>query len=109
MKKDKKKTFMILALVSIVICGCPGCYLMIPGISSLIDATGGSIDSFEDLLSDLGEGFVLGGWKLCLGGIFVLVPFVLAFIAVLIRNQDQGLEKLEPTGASEDEPIPPTN
>ena len=108
MKKDKKKTIMILALVSILICGCPGCFLILPGINSFMAAVN-SIESFEDLLADLGEGFLQGGWMLFLGGILVLVPFVLVIIAVLIRSKDQDLEKLEPTGVSKDDPIPPTS
>ncbi len=108
MKKDKKKTIMIIALVSILICGCPGCFLTLPGINSFMAAVG-SIESFEDLLADLGEGFLQGGWMLFLGGLLVLVPFVLVIIAVLIRSKDQDLEKLEPTGASKDDPIPPAS
>ncbi len=108
MKKDKKKTIMIIALVSILICGCPGCFLILPGINSFM-AVVSSIESFEDLLADLGEGFLQGGWMLFLGGLLVLVPFVLVIIAVLIRSKDQDLEKLEPTGVSKDDPIPPTS
>ena len=108
MKKDKKKTIMIIALISILICGCPGCFLTMFGITSLMDATG-SIDSFEDLLSDLGEGFIEGGWMFCLGAVFVLIPFILAIIAVVIRKKEGELEELEPTGVSKDDPLPPTS
>ncbi len=108
MKKDNNKTIMIIALISILIFGCPGCLLFIPGVKSLIEATR-SIDSFEDLLSDLGYGFLTGGWMLCLGGVLILIPFVLAIIAVLKQGKKNKLEKLEPTGASKDDPIPPTN
>jgi len=107
MKNNNNKTIMIIALISIVLCACPGCILLFPGVSSLMDAIG-SINTFEDLLSDIGTGFAQGGWMLCLGGVFVIIPFVLAIIAVLKREKKGELEKLEPTGASKDDPIPPT-
>jgi hypothetical protein len=108
MKDKKKKTIMIIALISILICGCPGCFLVVGGIDSLSKAVG-SINSFDDLLSDLGEGFAQGGWMLILGAVLVMVPFILAIIAVLIRSKIEKLEKLEPTGVSKDDPIPPAS
>jgi len=106
MKDKKKKTIMIIALITILICGCPGCFLIVGGIDSFSKAIG-SINTFDDLISDLGEGFAQGGWMLILGAVLVMVPFVLVIIAVLIRNKDEKLEALEPTGASKDDPIPP--
>lgn len=108
MKNEKNKTIMILALISIVLCACPGCILLFPGMSSLIDAVG-SINSIEDLLADLGNGFVQGGWMICVGGVLIIIPFILAVIAVLKREKKEELEELEPTGASKDDPIPPTS
>jgi len=108
MQKDKNKTIMIIALISIVICGCPGCVMLFPGVSSLVDAVG-SVGTFEDLLSDLSYGFAQGGWMLCLGGLLIAVPFILAIIAVVKRDNGDKLEKLEPTGVSKDDPIPPTS
>jgi len=107
MKNDNNKTIMIIALISIVLCACPGCIFLFPGVISLMNAIG-SINTFEDLLSDLGAGFTQGGWMLCLGGVLIIIPFVLAIIAVLKREKKDELEKLEPTGASKDDPIPPT-
>jgi hypothetical protein len=108
MEKDKNKTIMIIALISIVICGCPGCILLFPGVTSMVDAAG-HIDTFQDLLTDFGDGFVQGGWMLCLGGVLILVPFILAIIAVVKRDKGNELEELKPTGVSKDDPIPPTS
>jgi hypothetical protein len=108
LKKDTNKTIMIIALVSIILCGCPGCFLLFPGMNNLMDAMG-SIDTFEDLLADLGDGFAQGGWMLCLGGLLILVPFILAVIAVVKRDKGDKLEELEPTGVSKDDPIPPAS
>jgi len=41
-------------------------------------------------------------------GLLILVPFVLVIIAVIKRTQKEKLEELEPTGASKDDPLPPT-
>jgi len=99
---------MIIALISIVICGCPGCILLFPGVTSMVD-TVGHINTFQDLLADFGDGFVQGGWMLCLGGVLILVPFILAIIAVVKRDKGNELEELKPTGVSKDDPIPPTS
>jgi hypothetical protein len=106
MKKDTNKTVMVIALISVLLCGCPGCALLFPGFSSITGALG-QIDSFEALVDDLVNGFINGGWMVCLGGLLVLVPFVLVIIAVVKRTGKEELEDLEPTGVSKDDPIPP--
>ncbi len=104
---EKNKTIMIIALISIVLCGCPGCALLIPGINAFSGAIGG-IQSGGDLLDDLADGFLNGGWMVCLSGLLVLVPFVLVIIAVVKRGRGKKVADLEPTGVSKDDPIPPT-
>ncbi len=108
MEKDKNKTIMIIALISIVVCGCPGCMLLFSGVTRLLSAVG-SVNTSEDLFANLADGFVGGGWMLCLGGVLIFVPFILAIIAVVKRNKKDKLEELKPTGASKDDPIPPTS
>ena len=108
MKKDGKKTIMIIALISIFICGCPGIFFLLQG-SKYFLASVGTISSVEDLLSDLGAGFVNGGWQVCLSGLLILIPFILMFIAVLSRRKKKDeVVKVEPLGVSEEDPIPPT-
>ncbi len=101
------KTIMVIALISIVICGLPGCILLIPGINAFMNNIG-SINDFQDLFDDLLFGFSKGGWMVCLAGLFILVPFVLVIIAVVSRGKQKKVETLEPTGISKDDPIPPT-
>ncbi|MDY6867075.1 MAG: hypothetical protein SVT56_04100 [Chloroflexota bacterium] len=108
MGKDKNKTIMIIALIFIFACGCPGCILLIPGVTSLMNAVG-SIDTYGDFFADLGNGLAQGGWMLCLGGVLILVPLILAIIGVVMCDKKEKLEELKPTGASKDDPIPPTS
>ena len=107
MKKKRQKILMIIALVSIFMCGCPGCLLLIQGIG-YFPAAIGTIQSFGDLMGDLAAGFLNGGWLVCLSGFFLLVPFILVIVTVIERGKKgEVLEELEPTGASEGDPIPP--
>jgi hypothetical protein len=108
MKKDGKKTIMIIALISIFICGCPGIYFLLQGSKSFLTSVG-TISSIEDLLYDMGVGFINGGWQVCLSGLLILIPFILMFIAVLSRKKKKAeVVKAEPSGVSKDDPIPPT-
>ncbi len=109
MKKKRQKTLMIIALLSIFVCGCPGCFTLIQGFT-YFSASIGTVQSIEDLLPDLGVGFLNGGWMVCLSGFLILLPFVLVIIAVVQRSKkDQDLEELAPNGVSQDDPIPPTS
>ena len=109
MKKKSQKTLMVIALVSIFICGCPGCFLLFEGFRYFPPAIG-TINSFEDLMRDLAAGFTNGGWMICLSGLLILLPLILVIIAVIQRvaTKDE-IEELEPTGVSKDDPIPPTS
>ena len=106
MKKNRNKTWMIIALVSILLCACPGCLLLIPGFNNLMIVLEQS-QSSQSFLGILTDSFLQGGWMICLGAGLVLIPFVLVIITVVKRNDSGVLEKLEPTGASKDEPLPP--
>jgi len=109
MKKNRQKTLMIIALVSIFVCGCPGCLLLFEGLGDFLPAIG-AINSFEDPMQDLASGFINGGWMVCLSGVFILVPFILVIIAVVKRAATgDEIEEIEPTGVSKDDPIPPTS
>jgi len=107
-KKDSKKTIMIIALVSIFICGCPGCYFLVNGLSYFKNSVG-EIQNFGDLWIDLTYGLRQGGWLVCLSGLLIQVPIILVIIAVVKRTKKEDLEKLEPTGVSKEDPLPPTS
>lgn len=109
MKKKRQKTWMIIALVSIFVCGCPGCLMLFEGFRYFPAALGTS-NAFEDVARDLAAGFVNGGWMVCLSGFLILVPFILVIITVIQRSSKKDeIEELPPTGASEGDPIPPTS
>ena len=108
MKKDSKKTIMIIALVSILICGCPGCVLLINGIANF-ETAAGNIQNSEDIWEVLAASLIQGGWMVCVSALLILVPFVLVIFAVVKRSQKEDLENLEPTGVSKEDPLPPTS
>jgi hypothetical protein len=106
-KKQRQKTLMIIAIVSIFLCGCPGCFTLFQGFR-YFSAAIGSIQSFGDLMRDIGAGFLNGGWQVCLSGFFILIPFILVIVAVIQRGKKaEDFEDLAPTGVSDDHPIPP--
>ena len=108
MKINGNKTIMILALISILLCACPGCFLLVPGVGIFIGSMD-NIQNFNDLLNAVWSGLTRGGWLICVSGVFILVPFVLASIAVVKNNTLDEIESLEPTGISGKDPIPPTS
>ena len=108
MKIEDHKTIMVLALVSILLCACPGCLILLPGTLVLVGSVG-DIQNFNDLVNAVWTGFIRGGWSVCIGGFLILVPFVLASIAVMKKSDLDEIEPLEPTGISEKDPIPPTS
>lgn len=107
MKNTKRnKTFSILALISIVLCACPGCLLLFLSIGDWV-GTLSSIQTVEDLIVNIGSVFFRTGWMLCLSGFLLLIPIVLIVMMVVNHNKEPELEHLKPTGASKDDPIPP--
>ncbi len=108
MKKAKKKTIMIITLVSVFLCGCPGCYFLVEGLLSFYDAVN-NIQESTSFWEGVGFSFIQGGWMVCVSALLILVPFVLVIIAVIKRTQKEDLEELKPTGVSKDDPLPPTS
>ena len=109
MKKKQQKTWMIIALVSVFLCGCPGCFTLYQGVR-YFQAAIGTIQSIEDLLANLAAGFLNGGWMVCLSSFMILIPVILVIIAVVQRSKKaEDVEELEPTGVSKEDPIPPTS
>jgi hypothetical protein len=108
MKKDKKKTIMIIALVSVFLCGCPGCYWLVEGLFSIYEVLN-NIQGFEGPRTFLFEFLTQSGWKILLGGVLIIVPVILVIITLVTRSKKEELEELEPTGASKNDPLPPTS
>ncbi len=108
MNKDSNKTIMVIALISIFLCGCPGVGLFIPGVNALVNAflnadiNGTAWDAF-------GSGLLDGGYMICLAGLLIPIPIILLIVALVRKSKKKALEKLEPTGVSKDEPLPPTS
>ena len=108
MDKNSNKTILVIALISIFLCGCPGLVLFFPGVSALVDALG-QVDFYGSVLDAIGNGFLNGGFLVCLAGLLIPVPIVLLIVVLVQRSGKKGLEKIEPTGVSKDEPLPPTS
>jgi hypothetical protein len=67
------------------------------------------LQDVEDLIPYLNLGFRQGGWLICLGGFFVLIPIILLIITITRRKGKKALEPLESSGTSKDDPMPPTS
>lgn len=107
MNKPKNKSILVLTIFAIILCGCPGLTLFLMGLASMTDAISGA-DSISDMLTGLNSNFLRGGWLVCLGGVLLLVPLVLVILVFVQRRKKTPITALEPTGASEEDPIPPT-
>lgn len=106
MKNKPKKSLIIITLISIFLCGCPGCFLLFEGAQRFSSAIG-PFDSFEDISQGFATGLLNGGWMVCLSGFFIMIPTIFALVAVFARDKKDELEAIEPTGVSKEEPIPP--
>jgi hypothetical protein len=107
MKKSKKQTLVVLTWLSVVLCGCPGGLLLVMGLVNMVSALGGM--PFPTIIfGNQDPGLFQGGWMLCLSGLLLLVPIVLMIILVINRPKKIEVQPIKPTGASKDDPIPPT-
>jgi hypothetical protein len=107
MKKSKKQTLLVLTWLSLILCGCPGGFLLLIGMVNMLSALGGM--PFPAILfGNQDPGLLRGGWMLCLSGLLLLVPIVLVFISLINRPKKAEVQSIEPTGVSKDDPIPPT-
>jgi hypothetical protein len=107
MKKTKKQTLVLLTWLSVILCGCPGGFVLVMGLMSVVSALGGMPFPGE-ILGNYDPGFLLGVGLVCLSGTLLLVPIILVVITVTQRPKQIEIQSIEPTGASKDEPIPPT-
>jgi len=105
MSKKNSRTLLIILLVSIFICACPGLALAIPGIDALIGVvqTSGA-GTQEELTWDL----IQSGGVICFSMILIFIPITLLLVWLLTRKPKDPYDQKEPTGASSDDPLPPT-
>lgn len=106
MKRQRNKSIIFLTIFSVILCGCPGGALFFRGASMLLDAFT-RFDSVGELFSNFATSIFPGGWRICSSGILLLIPLGLVVLLLQQPKKDAILEPLEPTGVSEDEPIPP--
>lgn len=105
MSKKKRSTLLIVLLVSIVTCACPGIALLVPGIRALVSVLQiGDVVSQEDMIWDL----VLSGGAILLALLAIAVPIILFVVWLFTRKSKAPYDQREPTGASADDPLPPT-
>lgn len=89
-----------------VLCGCPGWFLLAPGMSIFLEAIKG-IPPNDGFPPGSAQGIFQGGLMICLGGLLILVPLTLLIISFLLKGNKDELVDIEPTGISQDDPIPP--
>ncbi len=95
---DKKTTGIIATTISALLCGCPGffglCFGAVSALASFVP--GAEIDIFGS--SSPRAALSTGIGMLCLGIVFVVVPFIVGWITLRGNNEPVTLP---------DEPIPP--
>ena len=99
---DKKKVLLIICIITVFLCGCPGIPMIIEGVTSLHNAFVGRIQDPGLWGQALVEGMGNLGFLVCIGGLAVLVPIILLIIWLVVRKQ-----KPKPSGISGADPIPP--
>jgi hypothetical protein len=101
--ENKKTTGIIATIVAVLLCGCPGLLALFMGATFAVvsQVPGAEIDlaGRTDPAAALNTGLGL----LCLGGLFVLIPVVVAFLT-LRRRPAAGAQVYTPPP---DEPVPP--
>lgn len=103
---DIKKALLIAALVTVFICGCPGCSLIFNSTSAVINALSVAGSDPNLWLDAFLIGVLQGGWMLCLGGLMIFVPLILLVIGLVLGNKKK---VSRPSGISGKGPIPPTS
>ncbi|MBG0770259.1 MAG: hypothetical protein H0S82_01045 [Anaerolineaceae bacterium] len=105
MTSKNRKALLIVMLISIFTCACPGMALLIPGVQALVGVlqSGGAGGQEEYTWS-----LVLSGGVILLAILAIIIPIVLLLIWLLTRTPKDPYDQREPTGASGDDPLPPT-
>jgi hypothetical protein len=99
---DKKKVLLIICIITVFLCGCPGIGLIIDGLLRLGNAFVGRIQDPGLWGQALAEGMGNLGFLACIGGMAVLVPVILLIVWLVVRKQ-----KPKPSGVSGADQLPP--
>ena len=105
MSRKTSRTLLIVILVSIFLCACPGLALLIPGIDALANVV--VMDPAVNQ-SDYASQLVVSGGLICLSAVLIFIPIILLLIWLVTRKSKKPYDPLEPTGASSGDPLPPT-
>jgi hypothetical protein len=107
-KKPKNSIILVITVFSIILCGCPAVTLLFRGVPDLFDGLNQFVFA-GDASSNTIINLLLNFGLICLSGIMLLVPLGLVIYLYTQRSKKTPLAPLEPTGVSEDDPIPPTH
>jgi len=99
---------LLLTGISVFLCGCPGAALLLSGVANLIEALG-RMTNLGEFFTNFTISHLRGGWMVCLSSLLLLVPLSLVVFLLVKRDKGTLLTSLEPTGASQDDPIPLTH
>jgi hypothetical protein len=91
---DKKTVGIVLTVISVLLCGCPGLFFCLFGVGVL---TGIGTWTTNDQVGSIPSNYGLP--ILCVGALFIIIPFIVGFF--LLRK------KKEPLTPSTGEPTPP--
>ena len=93
---DKRTTGIILTVVSVLLCGCPGltslCVGAIMALAGLVP--GSDIDIFGS--NDPQSALVTGIGAVCLGIIFIAIPVVVGYITLRRKPEDNFNDVIPP-------------
>lgn len=111
MDKEKNRIWIFLAWLTVILCGCItftsfglGIWQTVASVSRLPTFSDYDMSYQTDLFGAVG--------LLCMSGVGMLILVILLIIMLKTRNKKEQIKpiaSLEPTGASEDDPIPPTS
>lgn len=93
---DQKTTGIILTVVSVLLCGCPGlgglCFGAIMAVAGLVP--GADIDIFGS--SDPQSALITGVITLCVGILFIAIPVVVGYLTLRKKPEDSFDEVIPP-------------
>ena len=108
MNKPKNKIIIFLTALSVIFCACPGVALLVRGLANLAE-TLSRFTYVGQLTNNETISLLLNIGSIGLSGMLLLVPTGLAIYLLVQRRKTPPLDPLEPTGFSEEDPIPPTH
>lgn len=108
MKQTKNIRIILLTGLVVILCACPGVFLLLRSMSGLLEVLSRFAD-IGQLTNNETINLLLNIGLICLSGMLLLVPTGLLIYLWVKRSKKPPLEPLVPTGISEDDPIPPTH